>query len=182
MTFLLAQAEHEAAAGSGGIGGLFTALGLNVPALLFNIGAFLLIVAILGKFVYPHLIKALDAKKDELEAATRHEIEAKKALDRAEDQAGQVVGEARTAADEILASAKADAAEQIETARIKATEQGERLVAEAREQLQRDIAAARRELKAETANLVAAAAGAVLNEKLDSSRDGELIRRSLEGK
>jgi F-type H+-transporting ATPase subunit b len=178
MTFLLAEAE-QATEGDGGFGALFTALGLNVPALLLNGLAFLLVVAILGKFVYPHLIKALDAKKEELEATARMEQDAKKALDKAEDQAGKVVGEARSAADEILASAKAEATAQIETARTKATEQAERLVAEAREELSRDVLNARKELKTETAKLVAAATAAVLDEKLDASRDSELIARSL---
>jgi F-type H+-transporting ATPase subunit b len=176
MNFLLAEESGS------GIGALFTALGLNVPALLFNTAAFLLVVAVLGKYVYPQLIKALDAKKEELEATARMEQEAKKALDHAEAQAGNVVAEARSAADEILASAKADAAEQIETARTKAAEQAERLVAEAREQLSRDVLSARKELKTETAKLVAAATGAVLKEKLDSNRDAELINRSLEAK
>lgn len=182
-----AAAEHATTAatadgGSGGIGALFTALGLNVPALLLNGLAFLLVVAILAKYVYPHLIKALDNKKDELEAAARHEREAKKALDKAEAQAGQVVSEARAAADEILATAKADAAAQLEAARTKGQEQAERLVSEAREQLSRDVTAARRDLKAETAKLVAAATGAVLGEKLDSQHDTDLINRSLEAK
>ena len=181
MIFLIAEAE-QATEGGGGFGALFTALGLNVPALVFNTVAFLLVVAILGKFVYPSLIKALDAKKDELEATARMEHEAKAALEKAEAQAGTVVSDARTAADEILASAKADATAQIEAARTKATEQAERLVAEAREQLSREVLSARRELKTETAKLVAEAAGAVLNEKLDGSRDTELINRSLEAK
>ena len=176
--FKLAEAETS----GGGIGSLFTALGLNVQSLALNTLAFLVIAAILGRYVYPSLIKALDAKKDELEAATRMEQDAKQALDKAESQAGDVVSEARKAADEILASAKADATAQIEAARTKAAEQGERLVNEAREQLSRDVLAARRELKTETAKLVASAAGAVLNEKLDDTRDSALIGRSLEGK
>ncbi len=167
---------------SGGIGSLFTALGLNVQSLVLNTLAFLVIVWVLGKFVYPSLIKALDAKKDELEAAGRMEGEAKVALEKAESTAGDVVGDARRAADEILASAKADAAAQIEAARTKAAEQGERLIAEAREQLSRDVLAARKDLKTETAKLVASATEAVLGEKLDSSHDGKLIERSLESK
>jgi F-type H+-transporting ATPase subunit b len=172
----------EAAASSGGIASLFEALGINWKGLFLNALAFLVIVWLLGKYVYPHLIKALDNKKDELESATRLEHEAKTALDKAEKQAGDVVNEARTSAEAILASAKADAEAQIESARKKATEQSERLVAEAREQLARDVSTARRELKAETAKLVAGATEAVLGEKLDANRDGDLIRRSLEVK
>lgn len=182
ITLLLAEAEGAAESSGGGIGSLFTALGLNVPALILNTLAFLLVVAVLGKYVYPHLIKALDAKKDELESAARMEQEAKKVLDTAEAQANKTISEARKAADEILASAKADATAQIEAARTKASEQAERLVNEAQEQLSRDITAARKELKAETAKLVAAATGAILDEKLDNSHDAELIKRSLEAK
>jgi F-type H+-transporting ATPase subunit b len=181
VNFLLAEAEGEAG-GSGGFGALFTALGLNVPALILNSLAFLVVVWVLGKFVYPTLIKAIDAKKDEYEAAARMEAEAKKALDGAEAKAEAAIKEARQAADEILATAKADATAQIEAARAKAGEQAERIVAEAREDLARDITAARRELKAETAKLVAAATEAVLDEKLDGKGDSELINRSLEAK
>ncbi len=175
MLFLAAEE-----ASGGGIGALFTALGLNVQALVLNTLAFLVIVWALGKWVYPHLVKALDAKRDELEAAGRMEQDAKTALDAAEARAGQVVAEARKAADEILSSAKADATGQIEAARAKASEQAERLVAEAREQLSRDVLAARKELKTETAKLVAEATSAVLGEKLDEGRDGDLVKRSLE--
>jgi F-type H+-transporting ATPase subunit b len=167
---------------SSGLGSLFTALGINLKALLLNAGAFLVLAWLLGKYVYPPLIKALDNKRGELEAAARQEREAREALDKAEAAAGQVVAEARKAADEILATAKADSTAQVEEARKKAAEQGERLVADAREQLQRDMSAARRELKAETAKLVAEATAAVLGEKLDGERDEALIRRSLEVK
>jgi F-type H+-transporting ATPase subunit b len=170
----------EAGSGGGGISDLFSALGLNLQAFILNLLAFLLLAWLVGKFVYPHLIKALDAKKDELETAARLESEAKVALDNASAKADDVVAEARSSAEEILAAAKADAAEQLETARAKAAAQGERLVAEAHEQIQRDVLAARRELKAETARLVAEATGAVLGEKLDGDKDRALISRSLE--
>jgi F-type H+-transporting ATPase subunit b len=187
LHFLMAETEHAAetvaATGeSGGIGSLFTALGLNFQSLIVNIIAFLIVAWVLGRFAFPSLIKALDAKKDELEAAARQEREAAAKLDAATKQANGVVRDARKAADEILASAKADSAAQIDAARTKAAEQGERLVAEAREQTRRDVLAARKELKAETAKLVASAAGAVLNEKLEGQGDQDLIKRSLEAK
>ena len=167
---------------SNGIGGLFTALGLNVQSLVLNTLAFLVIAAVLGKYVYPHLIQALDAKKDELEAAVRLEREAKMALEKAEAKADGVVGEARAAADDILAAAKAEATAQVEAARVKAAAQTERSVAEAREQLARDVTAARQALKHDTAKLVASATETILGEKLDSERDRALIGRSLESK
>ena len=63
-------------ASSAGFGGLFTALGLNTQAFLLNTVAFLVTAFIVGKWIFPPLTRALDAKKDELKAATRLEQEA----------------------------------------------------------------------------------------------------------
>ena len=167
---------------NGGFGALFTALGLNVQTFLLNTAAFLVVVAIMAKFVFPPLTKALDAKRDELEAALRLEKEAGDKLAEAEKTAGGVVAEARTAAGEIVTNAKVEAGALVEAARSKAETQAERLVAEAREQLKRDVAAARSELRGEMAGLVASATEAVLDKKLDASTDAELVTRSLEAR
>ncbi len=177
---LAAEAAVEASTGGSGMGALFEALGLNVQSLVVNSVAFLIVVWVLSQWVFPPLTKALDAKRDELDAALRLEREASRQLEGAKNEAAQLLAEARKEANEVLAAAKADAAAQLEATRIKAAEQAERTVAEAREQLTRDVLAARQELKAETAQLVARATEAVLTEKLDQHRDGELIARSLE--
>jgi F-type H+-transporting ATPase subunit b len=177
MLELFKLAETES---GGGIGSLFSALGINLQSLLVNLIAFLLIVWLLGKYVYPHLIKALDAKTAEFETATRLEKQAKAELEKAASEAGDLVKQARTEADKILATAKADSAAQQEAAAAKAQQQADRIVAEAREQLARDVNNARRELKTETAKLVAEATSAVLSEKLDGDADRKLITRSLE--
>jgi F-type H+-transporting ATPase subunit b len=167
---------------SSGLAGLFSALGLNLQSLVLYSIAFLVTAWVVGKYVFPPLTKALDAKKDELEAALRHEKDAQAALDKAQHGAADILAQARVSADEIVATAHAEASEQIETARSKATAQTERIVIEAREQLAREVQAARRALKTDTAKLVAAAAETVLNEKLDSDRDAAVIGRSLEAK
>jgi F-type H+-transporting ATPase subunit b len=165
-----------------GLGGLFTALGLNLQTFILDLIAFLITAWVVGKYVFPPLTKALDAKREELEAATRHEKESQDALAKAERSAAELLTKARESADGIIATAHADAAEQLDAARVKAKEQSERLIAEAREQLARDVVQARRELKGETAKLAVAAAEAVLDEKLDRQHDEKLIARSLEAK
>lgn len=171
---------HFLMADSSGLGGLFQALGLNWQSFLLDLAAFLVTAYVIGKWVFPPLTKALDAKKEELEAAARLENEAGTKLEQAKNEAIAVIKEARSAADEILATAKTDGAAQLEAARKRAAEQGDRLVAEAREQLARDVLAARKQLKGETAALVAEATSAVLGEKLTGERDGKLISHSLE--
>src|ERR1700684_2768385 len=100
MTFYLLMGD------SGGLGGLFSALGLNWESFLLNLAAFLVTAYVVGKWVFPPLTKALDAKRDELESAAKLEQTAKHSLDDARDQAAQIVAEARTTADGILAGAR----------------------------------------------------------------------------
>lgn len=184
MFHVLLANEEVAAAAAGtsasGVGALFEALGLNIQSLIVNSVAFLLVVWVMAKWVFPPLTKALDAKRDELDAALRLEREASTKLDEAKAQAGKLIEQARLEANEVLAAAKSDATTQLEAAHKKAAAAAERSVQEAREQLARDVLTARRDLKAETAKLVASATEAVLNEKLDDDRDGKLIAKSLE--
>lgn len=172
MTFLIAQ--------STGLGGLFSALGLNVQAFVLDLIAFIITCYIVGRYVFPPMARALDAKRNELEAAARAEQDAQKALDAAKHQADGIVVKARAAADEIMQAAKADASAQLAEARSKATKQGERIIAEAHEQLSKDVMTARKQLESETARLVADATERLLGEKLDTNRDKALIERSLE--
>ena len=167
---------------SGGLSSLFTALGVSWRGLFLNAVSFLFVVLILRKYVYPTLTRALDAKKDELEAAVKLEKSAQEQLSKAESSAGHITAEARTAAEEIVASARNEATQVMEVARGKATAQTERIMAEAREELKRDVAEARRQLKADTAGLVVAATESLLGEKLDGERDAALIGRTLETK
>jgi F-type H+-transporting ATPase subunit b len=147
---------------------------------VFFLIAFMVTVYVVGRWVFPPLTKALDAKREELEAASRHEDESKKVLETAEKSAAELLSKARQSADEIIAAAHADAASQLDAARKKATEQTGRIVSEAREQLDRDVQVARGELKTETAKLVAGATESILDHKLDEKGDAALIGRSLE--
>lgn len=163
-------------------GGLLVALGINWRSLLLNTLAFFVILAILRKFVYPVLIKALDAKQDELLAAAKAEHDAKDRLEAAEISAEEMIAAARTSADQVLANAKTEATEMIDQATSKAQIQAKRIVTEAQEQLDINVVAARQALKAETVRLVAQATEVVLAAKMDTPNDAELIKRSLEPK
>jgi F-type H+-transporting ATPase subunit b len=168
------------ATSSNGIAGLFTALGIDWRSLILDAAAFLITLAILAKYVYPILIKALDAKQNELEAATRLEKQAKSELEAAQGEISKMIGEARKSADEIIANARTQADELTKASNAKAKEQAGRIVDEAHEQLDRDIRRARETLKTDTIRLVAKATEALLNEKLNAGSDEKLIRQSLE--
>jgi F-type H+-transporting ATPase subunit b len=159
--------------------GLFEALGLDVKLLVEQTLAFLILVAILAKFVYPALIKAVEARRDQIEAGMQEAKQAEEALVKAEEKVAELMAEARKEADEILARSHTEATTMVADAEEKAKTRAEQIVADARNQLDTDVRKAREALKAETIKLVALATEKVVTEKLDDKKDASLIKGAL---
>jgi len=157
------------------------ALGINWRTLLLDMAGFFVTMAILAKFVYPALIKVIDTKQGELEAAAKLEQRAKQELAEVQTMVAKIVSDAHEAADEVLATAKTEAAELVQASGAKAAAQAERIVSEAHVQIDRDVRVARTGLKTETARLIVVATERLLNEKLNDTTDARLIADSLTG-
>ena len=158
---------------------LFQALGIDWKLLVEQAIAFLILVLILRKFVYPVLIKAVDGRREQIEAGLAEAKQGQEALEQAEDKVAEMLEKARREADDILARSHQEAASMVADAEDKAKQRAEQIVKDAREQLQTDVSKARQALKAETVKLVAAATEHVIGEKLDSQKDAGLIKQAL---
>lgn len=162
--------------------GLFQALGIDVKLLVEQAIAFLILVAVLGKFVYPALIKAVDGRREAIEAGLKEAKESQEAAEKAQSEVVELLEQARKDADEILARTHQEAATMISDAEDKAKQRAEQIVTDARTQLDADVRKAREALKAETVQLVAAATEQVIGEKIDAHKDAGLIADALKGK
>lgn len=174
--FAAAEAAHTASEASPG---LFEALGLNLQLFITQGIAFLILVALLGKFVYPALVKAIDDRRAAIEAGMKEAKESQEALERAEAKVGELLTAARKEADDILARTHQESATLVSDAESKAKQRAEQIVADARQQLEVDIAKAREMLKKDTIELVALATERVVGHKLDASKDAELVKKVL---
>jgi len=159
--------------------GLLQALGINGQLFIIQAGAFLILLGLLAKFVYPVLIKAIDNRRATIEAGLEEARESREALDKANDKADQLLAAARKDADAVIKRSQQEAAGLITEAEAKAKVRAERMVADAHKQLESDIAKARRDLKKDTADLVATATERIIREKLDTKKDASLIENSL---
>lgn len=172
------ETAHEAAASPG----LLDALGINGKLLIEQAIAFLILVAILGKFVYPALVKAIDARRDQIEAGQKEAKEAAEALEKAEAKVADLLADARKEADEIIARSQKETTAMVAEAEEKAKVRADQIIKDARAQLDTDIAKARQALKKDTIELVALATEKVVKEKLDERKDANLITEALKGK
>ena len=104
---------------------LFEALGLNWKLLLEQGIAFLILVWILGKFVYPVLTKAIDTRRDQIEAGMKEAQASQEALEQAEQKVADMIAEARKDADDLLARSHQEAGAVIADAEAKAKERAD---------------------------------------------------------
>lgn len=154
-------------------------MSLNWKEMAFSAGLFVVFAAILGLFVWPRILKGLQAREakitGDLQAAetAAKEAQAKLAelnqqLADAQKQAQKVVDEARQAAGSVAAKVKADA---------------EKEVADLKNQALREIKAAKEqavaEVGAQVADLSAAVAGKILARQISAADQQDLVAAAL---
>jgi F-type H+-transporting ATPase subunit b len=158
-----------------------TSLGINVQMLIFQGIAFIILVVLLGKYVFPVLMKSVDERQAKIEEATKAADHAEAKAVEAQEKIEATLKKARTEAGDIVTTAKNEATQMIEKAETQARVRSERLVAEAHEDIQKDVLAARKALEKDTIELVKKASSLAIMGIADDKLDTALIKKSVEG-
>lgn len=159
---------------------LLTNLGIDGRLFAAQIVNFLILLAVLYKFLYRPVLRILDEREariarsleqaDEMETRMRQvEADREKAILEARRTAGDILDHARSQGEELrvrlLEQAKHDAA---------------RVVEEGRRELETHKATALKEVRSEIATLVTAATEHVLGEVMDHEIDSRIVERAVE--
>lgn len=166
----------EASAGSGS---LIDALGIDWRLLIIQIVAFIILVALLGKFVYPWLMKSVDERQKNIEEAQRASVEAQSQANKTKLEVEELLDKARKEASEIVATAKDEASEIVVQGEDKARTAAERIAKEAHDSLARDVEAVKKELHNETLELIALATEKVVGKTHAKTADAKVIADAL---
>ncbi len=169
----LASAAPEAS------GGIFEALGIDWQMILFQIIGFSILVVLMGKFVYPILMKAVDNRQDTIEEGAKAAAAAEAKAAGAQKDIAAALKEARTEAADIVSTAKNEAIAMVEKAENNAKSRSERIVAEAHEEISKDVLKARKALESDTLKLVKQAAGLAVENIADDKLDTAMVKKSL---
>ncbi|MDA8056698.1 MAG: F0F1 ATP synthase subunit B [Actinomycetota bacterium] len=147
--------------------------------LIVELIAFLIVLAVLGKYVLPPLNKAMTARQEqirsELEAADRAKADA----DAADAERRQVLEEARHQAREIVATANATAEQMTVAAQARAQAEHDRIVQAADAEVAVAKQAAVEELSARVGQLVLAAAERVVGREIRAEDHRDLIEAAI---
>ena len=160
-------------------GGLLGSLGIDIPTLIFQIIAFLLLVAVLAKWVFPILINVVDKRQEEIQASSKAAESAQKKAAEAEAEVAKLLKQARAEASEIVSVAKDEAAAAVTAAESKAKARADTIVANAQDQIEKDVIAAKNALRNETVDLIALATEKVVGKVVSADVDTTLINQSL---
>ena len=141
--------------------------------------AFVVMVAALGKWVYPGIIKAATERQNQVEEALKAAELAKADVATSLADAKKELASARDSAREILDRAKREAATDADETRKKAQAESQAQLVRAREEIEAERDKAMQQLRAEVGNLVVSAAGRVLGHSIDATAHRQLIDESL---
>lgn len=142
--------------------------------------SFGLLLFILGKFVWPPIMKALHEREKNIELALHEADKAREEMKQLMFTNEQMMLEAKEERDKLIGEARQIRESLIEEARAKASEEASRMIENARERIHFEKLAAITELKNQIANLSIEIAEKVLKKELsDPAKQEEMVRESL---
>lgn len=163
----------------GGQADLFGSLGIDWKLLILQTVAFLILLAILRKWVYPPLVAMLDKREKDMRTAEKAAQSARDNADKAEKMTNELMRKARAEASEIVQAAREEASQVVSQAADKAKAKAEAIVQAAQDDIAKEAANARQALRDETLKLVAEAAGTVLGRQVDAKLDAKVIAAAV---
>jgi F-type H+-transporting ATPase subunit b len=147
--------------------------------LIAEVIAFLLMILILARWVYPPIMRAATEREKKIEAGVRAATEAEQRLKEVQEQVKATLDEARAQAREIVGRAHKDAVVEAQDVLAKAKRDAEAIIEKARIDIGAERDRALQDLRSQVANLVVEATSKVLAESIDPKAHQRLIADAL---
>lgn len=142
--------------------------------------SFGLLLLILGKFVWPPVMRALNERENRIDEALFAADKAREDMEHMVFSNEKLMLEAKDERDKLIGEARVVKESLIEDARLKATEEADRIIENARERIQFEKMAALTELKNQIANLSIDIAEKIIAKELsDPSKQEQVAKDSL---
>ena len=155
------------------------ALGIDPWAILAQGFTFLLLFLIVKKFALEKIVSKLQERHQKIDSGVRLGIKMEKEFEQLQKIIEQKLQEARQDADGILDDAQQESGQIIKAAEEKAANKVNQMLADAEAKITSDMEKAQQKLRAELVELVAAATEEVIEQKLTSEQDMQLIKRAI---
>ena len=144
--------------------------------------AFAAFIWFTAKFVWPPLMRAVDARQKAIADGIAAGEEGRQSLSNAEKRIADMMVEAKSRSSEIITQGEKLKSETIDAAKAEAKAEAERILAAAKAEIQQEMARAKESLRDQVADLAVAGAAKILKREVDAKAHAELlasIRREL---
>jgi len=137
--------------------------------------AFALFIWFTVKFVWPPLLRAIEARQKTIADGLAAAEEGKRSLEASNKRADEEIKKARDRAAEVLTQAEKRAAQMVEEAKNAAKDEGNREKAAAKAEIAQQVTRAREQLRDHVASLAVAGAEKILRREVDSKAHADLL-------
>jgi F-type H+-transporting ATPase subunit b len=148
-------------------------INLTLFAQAITFFAFILFTA---KFVWPPLMRAVEARQKQIADGLAAGEEGKRSLELSGRQAEEEIAKARLRAAEIVGQAEKRALQMIEEAKTSARDEGGREKAAAKAEIEQEVSRAREMLRTQVAALAVAGAEKILRREVDAKAHADLLQ------
>jgi len=149
---------------------------MNINLSLFAQAAvFLAFIGFTIKFIWPPLLKAIEARQKTIADGLAAADQGRKSLETSAKQAADEIQAARNRAGEILAQAEKRATQMIEVAKAAAKDESGREKAAARAEIEQDVSRAKEALREQVGALAVAGAEKILRREVNAQAHAELL-------
>jgi F-type H+-transporting ATPase subunit b len=146
---------------------------------IWTILTFLVLLALLGKFAWRPLLKALDARQELIRKSLDDAQQAKQELERLQQESVQILRTARVEAESIVSRSRSDADRLREDLKQKARTEAETIVRNAERQIQLETQRALQQIRHEAVDLSVQIASKLIRRNLSREDNERLIDEAL---
>lgn len=143
--------------------------------LLMQAAAFAAFIWFTAKFVWPPLMRAIEARQKTIADGLAAGEQGRQALASAEKRIADLVNEAKARSAEIVAQGEKFRVDTVEAAKAEAKAEAERIMAGARAEIAQEVARAKEHLREQVAALAVAGAEKILEREVDAKAHADLL-------
>lgn len=154
-------------------------MGISVADMIWAIINFLILLAILNKFLYKPLLKMMDDRKSEIKRDLDSAAQANAEALKAKEEYLKQIEQAKEEAQRIMEKATKMGEETSEALISQAREETSKMTEKAREMIRLEKEEALNQLRDEVSTLVVTAAGKVIDKTIDQEAHEKLIREFI---
>jgi F-type H+-transporting ATPase subunit b len=158
---------------------LITTFHIDWKMIIAQLLNFAIVLFVLYKFAYGPVIKIMNDRTKKIDKGLKDAEETQKKFIEMTQKEQAVIIEAKKQAHEIIAEAEVIATKNREEMMAETKVQTEKILQDAQKKIEAEKSKMFAEVKAEIAELVVAAAGKIIDEKIDISKDADLIAKAI---